>query len=333
MISRLRSTRIMVEHLAAAHQRCGFNSRCAMTADAIANALGDARREGRGWRCRCPLHGGRSLVLRDGHDGRVLVTCWGGCDRFAVLAELRRCGLMAGGRDFTPRFVSSSYRVDDAKRARRALNIWHDASDGANTIVRRYLATRGIMPGHWPTSLRFHARCPRPTDDEGNFHQPLPAMVGLVQHVLRGGVAVHCTYLREDGSGKADLEEPKATFGPVGGGAVRFGWPSADGPFAVAEGTETALSVALACSIPVWAALSAGGIKKLILPPEASNVVICADHDASGTGQYGAHDAAARWLAEGRRVRLALPPRCDSDFNDVLIDRADTKVHEARHVD
>jgi putative DNA primase/helicase len=304
-----------------------------MTADAIARALGDAQREGRGWRCRCPLHGGRSLTLCDGHDGRVLFTCWGGCDRLAVLAELRRSGLIAGRRDFTPYTMSSTCRDNDAKRVRRALRIWNDAIGGADTIVRRYLATRGITLDDWPAPLRFHERCPQPKDDAGNFRPPLPAMVALVQHVSRGAVAVHCTYLRGDGSGQADLEEPKATFGPVGGGAVRLGWPSTGEPFAVAEGVETALSVALACSIPVWAALSAGGIKKLILPAEASNVVICADHDASGMGEYGAHDAAARWLAEGRRVRLALPPRRGSDFNDVLTDRADVKINEARHVD
>jgi hypothetical protein len=39
-----------------------------MTAAEIAAALGDARREGRAW--RCPLHSGRSLVLRDGNGGR-----------------------------------------------------------------------------------------------------------------------------------------------------------------------------------------------------------------------------------------------------------------------
>ena len=33
-----------------------------MSAADIAHALGDARREGRGWRCRCPLHQGRSLT-------------------------------------------------------------------------------------------------------------------------------------------------------------------------------------------------------------------------------------------------------------------------------
>jgi hypothetical protein len=50
-----------------------------MNAAAIAAALGDARREGCTWRCRCPLHGGRSLLLRDGAAGCVLVTCWDGC--------------------------------------------------------------------------------------------------------------------------------------------------------------------------------------------------------------------------------------------------------------
>jgi hypothetical protein len=67
-----------------------------MSAAAIAAALGDARREGRAWRCRCPLHRGHNLTLRDGDGGRVLVTCWGGCDRLGVLAELRRYELLEG---------------------------------------------------------------------------------------------------------------------------------------------------------------------------------------------------------------------------------------------
>jgi hypothetical protein len=70
-------------------------------------------------------------------------------------------------------------------------------------------------------------------------------MVGLIEHVLKGAMGVHCTFLRADGSGKAEIEKPKAMFGPMGGGAVRFGWPRADRPMAVAEGLETALSVAV----------------------------------------------------------------------------------------
>jgi hypothetical protein len=49
---------------------------------------------------------------------------------------------------------------------------------------------------------------------------------------------------------RLQLEKPKAKFGPVAGGAVRFEMPRAGEPFAVAEGIETALSVAAACSMP-----------------------------------------------------------------------------------
>jgi putative DNA primase/helicase len=300
-----------------------------MNAAAIAAALGHARREGRSWRCRCPLHGGRSLIIRDGDDGRLLVWCFGGCDRLDVLAELRRGGLLDERADCAPRTTLPPRRDDDTRRIARALDIWRNTERGAGTIVAHYLVGRGISLDQWPPSLRFHPRCPRPRDHAGNFVSPLPAMVALVEHVERGPVAVHCTYLQPDGAGKADIEKSKVMFGPVAGGTVRFGTPRAGEWFAVAEGIETALSVAVACSMPAWAALSAAGINNLTLPPEATHIVICADHDTSGIGEHAAHDAAARWLAEGRRVRIAMPAKRGTDFNDVLIA---TKINEARHV-
>jgi len=303
-----------------------------MNAAEIAMALGNARREGWNWRCRCPLHGGHSLTLRDGDSGRVLVKCWGCCDRLEVLAELRRRGLLGGCPNYGPRTIPPPRCHDDARRRARALDIWRDTQRGAGTIVARYLESRGIALDRWPPSLRFHPRCRRPRDEAGNFVSPLPAMVALVEHVDRGPVAVHCTYLRPDGSGKADIEKPKAIFGPSGGGAVRLGAPRTGQWLAVAEGIETALSVAMACSMPAWAALSATGIKNLVLPPEATLVLICADHDASGAGERAAHDAAARWLAEGRRVPVAMPPEVGADFNDVLTGRAADKIDEARNV-
>jgi len=61
-------------------------------------------------------------------------------------------------------------------------------------------------------------------------------------------------------------------------------------------------------------------------------VVLCADHDASSIGQRAARAAAERWLTEGRRVRVALPPR-GCDFNDLLLGRAaPAAIEEARHV-
>jgi putative DNA primase/helicase len=305
-----------------------------MNAAQVAAALGEARREGRDWRCRCPLHGGRSLVIRDGNYGRVLVTCWAGCNRLDVLGELRRRGLLDGRIDCAPNITSAPRRHDGSGRTARGLHIWRASRPGADTTVAHYLASRGLLLERREVSLRFHPNCPRPRDVSGNLLAPLPAMVALVEHVERGPVAVHCTYLRPDGSAKADLRknEQRACFGPVAGGAVRLGMPRAGEWFAVSEGIETALSVAIACAMPAWAALSAGGITNLVLPPEATHVVICADHDAGGTGKRAARNAVARWLAEGRRVRVAMPPRPDSDFNDVLRNGTPSLKDEASHV-
>jgi hypothetical protein len=302
-----------------------------MNAAQVAATLGDPRRDGRAWRSRCPLCFRRNFTLQDG-SAVLLVTCWNGCDRSELVAELRRRGLLDGHADYTPQIVSAPRPHDDARRTARALNIWRDTKRGAGTIVARYLESRSIVLDPWPLSLRFHPRCPRPRDDAGNLVSPMPAMVALVEHAERGPMAVHCTYLRPDGSDKADIERPRAIFASVAGGAVRFGRPRAGEPFAVAEGIETALSVAVACSIPAWAALSATGIKSIVLPPEATHVVSCADHDASGVGEQAARAAAARWLAEGRRVRVATPPELGADFNDVLTGLAAGKIDEARNV-
>jgi putative DNA primase/helicase len=131
-------------------------------------------------------------------------------------------------------------------------------------------------------------------------------------------VAVHRTFLSADGRGKANVLNPKCSLGPVGGGAVRL---APAGPkLVVAEGIENALTVMQAVGLPTWAALSAGGIARLILPPLplAAEVVIAADRDSNGVGQSKADVAAERWLAEGRRVRIALPPEAGVDFNDLL---------------
>jgi phage/plasmid primase-like uncharacterized protein len=58
----------------------------------------------------------------------------------------------------------------------------------------------------------------------------------------------------------------------------------------------------------------------LILPalPLASEITICADNDASGL--QAAYKAAERWCAEGRSVRIAVPPVVGQDFNDMCLE-------------
>jgi len=105
-------------------------------------------------------------------------------------------------------------------------------------------------------------------------------------------------------------------LGPSAGGAVRFG---PDGPvIAIAEGIETALSVARASRLTVWATLSTNGLKGLILPRSslAEVVVICADNDEAGL--RAAEDKAGRLELKGRAVSIIHPPNAGDDFNDVL---------------
>ena len=299
-----------------------------MGAIEIAAALG-GRREGREWRCPCPLHGGRSFAIRDGEGGRLLVRCWGGCDSVAVLTELRRIGLLDSCDGHERPRVYSAPRTEntstDAARTARALDLWHESRPIEGTIAELYLRSRGISFDEWPTTLRLHPHCPHPN------RAPLPALIALVEHVERGAVAIHRTFLRLSGQGRTNCDPDKAGLGPVAGGAVRFGVPRKSNWLVVAEGIETTLSVATACGLSAWAALSEGGIRNLILPPEAEKVLIAADHDDSGVGQRAARNAAERFLAEGRRVRIAMPPEIDTDFNDLLTGRGSTKP-EVRNV-
>jgi putative DNA primase/helicase len=294
-------------------------------AAAIAAAL-EGRREGRQWRCRCPIHGGRSLLVRDGDAGRILLFCHGGCKAGDVLAELRRSGLLSGpSENYQLPPMRRNDRPDEAARTARALAVWREARRADGTILETYLANRGLAPPP-PQCLRFHPRCPHPSGAN------LPAMIGLVEHVDHGPTAIHRTFISADGSGKAAVEPDKASLGPVAGGAMRLAQARAGQWLLVAEGLETTLSVMHACALPGWAALSEGGIKSLVLPSSANMVVICADNDANGVGQRAANAAAERFLAEGRRVRIALPPMAGLDFNDLLRGSASVRIDENRHV-
>jgi putative DNA primase/helicase len=297
-----------------------------LTTAAEIAAAPEGRREGRQWRCRCPIHGGRSLLIRDGDASRILVFCHGGCEARDVLAELRRSGLLSG--------TSENYQLppmrrndcpDEAALTARALAVWRETRPTDGTIVETYLANRGLLLPS-PRCLRFHPGCPHPSD------RRYAAMVALVEHSERGPVGVHRTYLRSDGSGKAAVETTKASLGPIAGGAVQLATIQPGSWTLIAEGIETALSVGQSWGLVAWAALSAGGFRNLVLPAEARMVLICADNDANGVGQRAANAAAERFLAEGRRVRIALPPISGLDFNDLLRGSASVRFDENRYV-
>jgi putative DNA primase/helicase len=295
-------------------------------AEKIAAALGGYPSSGGWWRCRCPAHGSNraSLALRDGERGGIFVHCHAGCARADIFAELRQRGIYSAGASGpapAPDPEAERRRAEaEAAHVRRriaeALDIWRESHPAEATgQVPRYLRSRGIMVPIPPT-IRVHGmHGPYGRHPSGGRW---PQMIALVEHVEHGLVGVSRTFLRPDGSGKAAIDPERMFKGAVKGGAVRLGTVTPDEWLAIGEGVETVLSVMQARELPGWAALSAGGLENLILPPEADKVLIAADNDANGRGQRAARAAALRWVREGRRVRIALPPAPGTDFNDLL---------------
>ena len=255
-----------------------------------------------------------ALTLADGRNGRLLLNCKKSACGFTDI--LAAAGLRSG--DYAPPDPATLAQRDrEAKaeaqlKAEQAKRLWAEAMPIAGTIAEAYLRGRGITCDLPPT-LRFHGQC-----WHGATAKRYPAMVAAVQGT--GAAAVHRTYLRRDGSGKADIEPAKAMLGAVAGGAVQLaGGPSR---LVVTEGIESGLS--LLCGLldgpaTVWAALSTSGLRRLRLPPQASKLTIAADGDAPG--REAAHNLADRAHALGWQVTF-LDPGNGADFNDILTGKA-----------
>jgi phage/plasmid primase-like uncharacterized protein len=146
-------------------------------------------------------------------------------------------------------------------------------------------------------------------------------MVAPIVNVAGEQIAIHKTFLRPDGRGKADLPktEQRETSCPMKGGAVRLALHRADLELLVGEGIESTLAAMQLFSLPGWAAICASGIASLDLPADVRRVVVAADNDMNGVGQRAALSARERWVVEGRSVRILLPPNPGEDLNDVLL--------------
>jgi hypothetical protein len=161
-----------------------------------------------------------------------------------------------------------------------------------------YLRSRGLELPPEPV-IRFHPKCPCGADW-------LPAMVALMTDPVTGEPrGIHRTFLRPDGSGKAEIAKTKMMLGPWG--IVRLYEPETAG-VGLAEGIETALAVAQRIGWgPVWAACTAGGFVKV--PPLIQRTLnLFVDRDDDGVSLREAELAAERWAEAGLEALIHEPP-------------------------
>ncbi len=265
------------------------------------------QRNGKSWTAPCPFHAERTPSFHVFKDHYHCFGCGAHGDAFDWLEKQRGLSLqsaiehLGGNREAAatpprPAPASPVERLPDETmllRRRLARAIWDEATDPIGSPVERYLGTRGVfLPD--ADVIRFHPRCPR----EGGT---LPAMVALMTEPstdeFRG---VHRTFLRSDGSGKADVDKPRMMVGSAG--TVQLvDLHEIGAGLGLAEGIETALSVMQAIGWgPVWAAGSAGAIRKFPFM-RATTLNIFSDRDEAGLD--AARGCSERWLAAGAEDR------------------------------
>lgn len=150
----------------------------------------------------------------------------------------------------------STAEDDGARKAAQAAKILAEAVSAAGTLAERYLAARGIEGAVLEAMcrrLRFHPRVLWGRIGDRWVHAP--AMVGMFETVAGPTGGVHLTYLRPDGSGKADLDPAKRMLGPTTDaegrpGAVWLIGPEGEGPLLAGEGIESAGAAAVLHGAP-----------------------------------------------------------------------------------
>jgi hypothetical protein len=178
----------------------------------------------------------------------------------------------------------------------RALAAFHKAQPDAHKLMRTYIEVgRGIPYTNEAKDLRL---CP------SFYHSELfgtaPAMLAAMRGAPDGEiVAIHATFLRADGLGKADVQPARKVFGKAGGAAV---WLTTPGPImVVTESIEKSLAIYAATSAPVVSAYSMSNVPKINPPPDCKLWTIGADR-GDAAEEY-ARAAGRRLTEEARNAR------------------------------
>jgi len=285
-----------------------------MNAQELTAALAGRWHGGYGTAC-CPAHEDRnpSLQISDG-EAAILLKCHAGCETRDVINALKVRGAWPDHDPSRPPYKRPDKplqrRSDDGaiKRSEAARRLWNSAVAPQKTPVELYRDSRGLSV-ELPYTIRYLASAKHA--DTGLY---LPCMLAAVQRWPgQEVVAVHRTFLKTDGSGKAPVSSPKKALGPISGAAVRLA--AATDTLGIAEGIETALSAMQLYDDPVWAACGSN-LAGVVVPDTVKRVVIYGDNGEAG--ERAADKAAATFYGQGHKVTIVFPAGNHGDFNDLL---------------
>lgn len=178
----------------------------------------------------------------------------------------------------------------------------------------KYLESRcGSMAGAIIPDLKAHHGCKHSIDG-----RTFPALLAIMRYADGTGASVHRTYLSPDGK-KAPVDPVRMIMPgkPINGSSVRLG-PIQE-QLGIAEGIETAICASKTFNLPVWAAISAGGMQAWEPPPGVTSVVIFGDNDENFVGQGAAFALAKKLRMAGMAVEVRIPDTPGTDWADVFM--------------
>jgi hypothetical protein len=147
--------------------------------------LGDAKREGRRYLCRCPNCGAHAAWVMEGKDHTLKAGCFACGDWRAVKDAI-------GDRDFQPSQSAERARTP-LERMQTAQRFWDETILLPHTAAESYLVDWRKIEGPFPDTLRFH-RAP------WHFSGFYPALVARIERFPGFTFAgVHLTYLAKNG--------------------------------------------------------------------------------------------------------------------------------------
>jgi putative DNA primase/helicase len=274
----------------------------------------------------CPMCGGTDRFRWDNAEGRGTYFCThcGAGDGMDLAVKYTdqpfqevasRIDVLLGNIKFEPdkpKPVLSEEQRRDALR-----DTWKASSPVTpGDLAHRYLESRGVDQVIYAKSLRFS---PALRDGDGGVRPCMIALVG--RHGEPKFDTMHRTFLKPDGSGKAEMPSPRKLMAgelPDGACVMLSDW-TGSGALGIAEGIETAMSASAIFSMPVWAAINATNLAKWVPPEGCDEVAVFGDNDPKFGGQAAAFKLAHKLACKGLHVTVHIPERVGTDWNDVLL--------------
>ncbi len=279
--------------------------------------------------------------FESGESGKGLVALYSHIHKIPwkeALKDLAKEGGVARPEDITikkPKKLITPEK-DPKTRIQEAQTLYEKGVPIPGTLAEKYLREFRAIPGALPDDFRFKADLVHPFT-----RKPTPALLVPIKDKNQKLIGVESIFLDEKGDKlkgtfyRNGIEEKiisKVSFGIKSGGLVTVQKANIPRVLWIAEGIETALSVAKAMpNHTVIASLSAQQLKNVPLPPEVQKVIICADNDGSNANsQKAVINAIERHLSQGRQVYLTMPlGNQKQDFNDLIKQGGISAVHDA----